>query len=385
MARSMKSIMGRFGDAARIILRDLVRDRWRTLITITNLFMFLCCFFCLAALAKAAQEYGKQGSNKNSLMVIEKNVFDPSDSQITLEQFAPILELQPQKVEHVTPLIFQLMKVGDYLIQVRAAPLEDFEPVFDLKLLEGQFPKLTNEVVIGENTALQTKWKVGQSIRIFGKDFTITGIISSPGTKASSIWLGLPAAEELFGTHDLYQFAWIQVRDDVDSRKVMDLLNGDPRINKSFDVYFVDYLYAQYSQGLEDLATLGTLLVILSLAIVMFGTYGTTFLTLAERNRDITILRAVGFGSRAVRSLLLLRTSLQLIAAYLLAAATSTVILDLLQRQHPLTVHSIPLDVRIDAGIFWFGLFLSLVFGGIGVLIPTLKLKQASVREAVEQ
>ncbi len=376
--------MVRFTDTTRLILRDLIRDRWRTLITVANLFIFLCCFFCLAALARAAREFGKQGDNKNSLMVISKNVFDPSDSQITLEQFAPILELQPQKVAYVSPLIFRLMKIGDYLIQVRAAPLADFEPIFGLGLLDGRFPANPAEVVVGENTALQTRWKIGQVIRIFGRDFTISGIVSSPGTKASSIWMSLPAAEDLFGTHDLYQFAWVQVAPGVDSREVMELLNADARINHSFDVYFVDYLYAQYSQGLEDLSTLGTLLVILSLAVVMFGTYGTTFLTLAERNRDITILRAVGFGSRAVRSLLLLRTFIQLISAYLLAAGTSALILAALQRQNPLTVHAIPLDVRIDAGIFGIGLFLSLIFGGIGVKIPTLKLRQASIRETVE-
>ena len=141
------------------LMKDLVRDGWRTVITIINLTVFLCCYFCLAAVAKAAAEFGTQEEDRSSLMVIQNNVFDPGDSILTEEQFTPIRELMPGMVNAVSPMIFRLLKIESQLIQVRAAPLADLEPVYKLELVNGKWPAAEFEAVIGGGAAAMTGWE----------------------------------------------------------------------------------------------------------------------------------------------------------------------------------------------------------------------------------
>jgi ABC-type antimicrobial peptide transport system permease subunit len=374
-----------FTETINFILRDLVKDGWRTFITIANLTTFLCCFFCLAALAQASKLYGEQDDNKNSLMLISKNVFDPSDSQITLEQISPILELIPSQAEAVSPMIFRLLKIETYLIQIRAAPPQEIKSIFSLDLNDGKWPEKLDEVVMGESTKVLTRWNIGQVIRIYGREFTIVGTVTSPGTKSSSVWMTLEAAEALFNTHQVYQFAWVKVAQGIDSAKVQESLQSDPRINKEFDVYFVDHLYAQYANALEDVGQVSLLLTILCLGMVMFGTYGSIFLTLSERNREITILRAIGFSAFTVKLILAVRTYVQILLSFILSWVMSAIILVFIQQRIPLMVHALQIEVVITGRIVLGGFLLVVLFGGIGIWIPTLSLKNSSVQSAIHK
>ena len=366
-------------QAILFVLKDLVKDGWRTTITIVNLTVFLVCYFCLAALAKAAAAYGEQAPDRSALMVIANNVFDPSDSIVTEEQFEPLRELMPEKIKAVSPLIFNLLKVDTYLVQVRAAPLEDFESVYLLKLRDGKWPANHDEVVIGTGTQALTNWEIGRQIRIFGKFFTIAGVVSSPGTKSSSVWMSLEAAETLFGTNGIYQFAWATINPGVDAEEVQSALQQDSRLKDNYSVYFVDHMYEIYARAMMDVANISTVLVFLSLLLVMFGTYGSVFLTLAERSRELTILRAVGYSSKAIRGILTLRTLMQIIIAFFLSWLLSIVLLNYISNRIPLVAHAILLDVSISPFILIAGLFLALLYGWIGVLMPMLRVTNSNV------
>ncbi len=365
--------------ALALLMKDLVRDGWRTVITIINLTVFLCCYFCLAAVAKAAAEFGTQEEDRSSLMIIQNNVFDPGDSILTEEQFTPIRELMPGMVNAVSPMIFRLLKIESQLIQVRAAPLADLEPVYKLELVSGNWPATEFEAVIGGGTAAMTGWEVGRTIRIFGRDFIITGVISSPGTKSSAVWIDLAAAENLFGTSGVYQFAWANVTPGVSAEEVQAILQTDARLSERYQVYFVDHLYEQYASALNDIAGLSAVLVLLSLILVMFGTYGSIYLTLSERNRELTILRAVGFSTRSIRSILSGRTLIQVIAAFFASWGISILILKYLSGVHPIVVHAILLEVTITPEIFFVGFILALVFSWVGILLPMIRVSNTEV------
>lgn len=365
--------------ALSLLIKDMLRDRWRTVITIINLMVFLCCYFLLAAVSKAAAAYGTQDEDRSSLMVIQNNVFDPGDSILTDEQITPIRELMPGKIDAVSPMIFRLLKIESHLIQVRAAPLADLEPVYHLELISGNWPTANNEAVIGAGTAAMTGWEIGRKIRIFGRDFIISGMISSPGTKSSAVWIDLAAAENLFGTNGVYQFAWANITPGVEAEEVQLILQNDPRLSDRYQVYFVDHLYEQYARALNDVAGISSVLVFLSLIMVMFGTYGSIYLTLSERARELTILRAIGYSSSSIRAILSARTLIQVIAAFLASWIISIIILKFLSRVYPIVVHAIILEVKITPGIFFLGMLLALVFGWVGVLLPMIKVSNSEV------
>jgi len=377
--------MGRLLEGVRFIIRDLQSDGWRSAITVINLVIFISCYFCLASLAEAGYKFGNQSRNPDELMMISQNIFDLSDSQISDADFAPIRELIPSPVKSVSPLLLKHLNVDGYFLQVRAAPLNDFETVHNLSLLEGNWPIGAKEVVIGEGTKSLTNWSVDETIRIYGVDFKITGIVHSTGTKFGSIWMSLENAEKLFNTKDLYQFAWIVLTSGANPDEVISQLSSDPRLSGKFDIYYADQLYQQYSSALNDVRDISLVLMLLALMSVMFGVYGSTYLTLTERKRELTILRSVGFTSGTIRVVLSMRTVIQVVLAYLFSWVITTLAIHWFESISPIMIHSIPLPVIISAKILLIGGFLSIFFAWIGVWLPTRHLQKSSVISMIQR
>jgi len=377
--------MGRISDLLRFTFKDLVSDGWRTLITVTNLLVFLCCYFAMEAFAEAAYKFGNQPTDRSALLIVSRNVFDPSESLVTDEEFQPARELMPAYVKSVTPLMFKIIQANTSLLQLRAASLEDMQTVHSLSLVSGEWPTGGDDIVIGEGALSGTGWTVGSTVRIYGSDFRISGIVRAPGTKFSSIWMRLDQAENLFNLQGVYQFAWIQLQPTADAEAVRMQLQNDPRLTDRFDVYFVDNLYQEYTKAVSDLKGLSSMLVLLALSAVMLGTYCNIFLILTERSREITILRAVGFQSGAIRGLIILRTLLQIAVAYLLAWGLTALLLNWFNRINPLSLHSIPLPVSISAFGLLLGAVLALIFGWVGVWLPTRHLRRRSVASFIQK
>lgn len=385
MEKSNLTAMTKLGDVFRLVIKDLISDGWRTTITILNLLVFLCSYFALVGLAEAAYNFGNQPTDKSALLIISRNVFDPSESAVTERDFLPAKELIPETVKSVSPLVFKIINANGSLIQLRAARLVDMQSVHALQLISGDWPTGTDEVAIGEGTAAMTHWKVGETIHFYGDDFRISGLIRAPGTKFSSIWMTLETATDLFNLKGVYQFAWIQLQSGVEAEVVRSKLQNDPRLSDRFEVYFADNLYQQYTQAVSDMQGVSSLLVILALAAVMLGTYGNIFLILTERSREITILRAIGVQSGAIRALITLRTLLQVGVGYILSWGFTSLLLNWFNRVNPLTLHSIPLPVEISGRALVLGLILSLFFGWIGIWIPTRHLRNRSVASFIQR
>lgn len=371
--------MSKFSDLFRFVINDLRKDGWRTVITIVNLLVFISCYFALAALAEAAYKFGNQPTDRSALLIVSQNVFDPYESVVTDKEFLPAQELMPEYVKSVSPLVFMVIKANDHLMQLRAARLEDMQTVHSLQLLEGDWTSDKKEIIIGEGTAATTNWSVGDTVKIFGSDFIISGLVRAPGTKFSSIWMTLDEANELFNNPGVYQIVWVQLQPGVDGEAIRNELQNDSRLVDRFDVYFADNLYLEYTKAVSDMQGVSSMLVILALSAVMLGTYCNIFLILTERRREITILRAVGFQSSAIRGLITLRTLIQVTAGYLLSWVIVTLLLLWFNKINPLNLHSIPLPVSISLDVFLIGFFMSIFFGWIGVWLPTRHLRNRSV------
>lgn len=375
--------MSNLGEIFRLTIKDLKYDGWRTVITTLNLLVFFCCFFSLSALAQAGEKFGNQPTDESALLIIEKNVLDPSDSLITDNEFIPVNELIPEYVKSASPLVLKVIKVDEYLIQLRGARLDDMKEIHSLELVQGHWPANSNEVLIGEGTAHLKGWQIGDKLHIYGSDFYISGVVRAPGTKFSAIWMTLATAETLFDLQGTYQFAWIQLQPGTDAKYVQDLLRNDIRLRNQYEVFLADNLYQEYTEALDNLSGVSNVMVFLALFAVMLGTYGSIFLILSERNREITILRACGITSNNIRGLIILRTLLQLLTAYIFGYGITALVLLYLNKINPLTLHSIPLPVTITGDIFLSGLLLAMLFGLAGVWIPTMHLDKRSVARMI--
>lgn len=371
--------MKKISDILYFVFKDLYSDYFRSLITIVNLLVFISCYFGIVAYAEATYKFGHQPTDNTALVMISQNIFDPQESIVTDQDMLPAIEMIPKYVNKISPVIFKYLKVNSYLIQVRATRLEDMRTVHSLKLVQGNWPNGNKEVIIGEGIVSFTDWKIGDTLHIFGSDFTVVGVVSAPGTKFSSVWMTLDTAYDLMNIQGKYQIGWIQLQPNVDSEMVRSALQSDPRIINQFEVYYADNLYKQFTNALSDMQGISGILLFLALCAVMLGTYCNIFLILTERRREITILRAIGMQSRALRTLITLRMLIQVTISYLLSWGVTSIVLNWFNRIDPMSLNYNPLPVYISGLSLAVGYILCIIFGGFGVLIPTRHLRNRSV------
>ena len=60
--------------------------------------------------------------------------------------------------------MFRQVRLDERLVQLRASPLEDWESIFHLSLVNGRWPTQENEVAAGEGAATAHHWAVGSSL-----------------------------------------------------------------------------------------------------------------------------------------------------------------------------------------------------------------------------
>jgi putative ABC transport system permease protein len=184
----------------------------------------------------------------------------------------------------------------------------------------------------------------------------------------ATVWVPLEAAQELFAPRRDYQMMIVQVAPGMDAEEIRQSLQA--RLGERYTVFFEDSYTRRNNQGLQELNGLGKAASVIALLAVTLGTYTATQLSLAERAREIGILRAVGFSRGAVGRLLLVRALLQSLLAFAAGLAAAWAYIVYRQSTAPIFVVGYPLTlvvtlrqtligVALTGGLAWLGAWLS--------------------------
>jgi len=251
------------------------------------------------------------------------------------------------------------------MVQLRGAPLDDWEPVHHLELYEGRWPANNDEAAVGEGTARANEWGLGTVLPIYGKDFQVVGIFRSPGTVFASVWIPLQAAEELFAPRHDSQFLYIQAAPQVDAEALRARLQADERLAGSYSVYFEVNYIRRNTDALRDVAGLMRVVSWIALLGVTFGVYNAAQLSLYERSREVGILRALGFSSAAVNRFLLARSLALGGLAHLAGLGIAWVYAGLYSMTEPLYIQGLPFLFQVEipqalSALGWVSVFVVL-------------------------
>ena len=201
----------------RFVLKDMLHDRGRTALSIIGLAVVIGCYYLLVSLSSALASSLDRNTISRNLIVIQNDSIDPSDAVLEPQVIQAAQELIPDLVSRISPIVFRHTRVGGQVVQLRAAALDDWQPIYHLTLLKGAWPVHDREVLVGEGLALSNNWQVGSSVQIFGSDFTISGICRSPGIAFASVWMPIDTFWTLFDTNHNYQALFVQAAVGVDA------------------------------------------------------------------------------------------------------------------------------------------------------------------------
>ncbi len=356
------------------VLRDLLHDRWRSLLTVLGLAAVVVGTLLLASLAQAIASLSKSAQVNNILLIVSADTIDPMDSSLDEGVLVAARQDAPGQIQRAFPILFRHLTIEGHIMQVRAMPLEELPASMALKLVAGAWPEAPGQIVVSEGGAEVATWKIGSSVNIYGADFTVSGVVRGPENAFGSVWMSYADGQRLFGMGHGFQVGTLVLAPAADPERVRQQLLADERIrlgNKA--VVYLDSVYTNdFNKSYTNLLVLSGLMVLISLLGITFGIYTATSLSLTERGREIGLLSVIGFSLGRLRAFLFGRALVLTLAAYGLGWVIALALIN--QEQRLASVDIIFLGLKMTPLFNLEGLGLAVVFAFAGVWLSSRRL-----------
>ncbi len=362
-------------------IKDILHDCWRSVLTISSLVVIMIGYLILSAASNTIKTVGQQTVPSSNLVVVAANVIDPMESTLDDSLLTTISDVDPGYIDRTFPVIFRHLRVEDRISQVRAVPVSEMPLSLGLTLVEGSWPAAIHEIVVGESLAQASKWKTGSLVNIYGSNFSVSGIVRSNERNSGSIWLDYEAGRDLFVQRKGYQAAYLVLVPGTDPEVVRAFLQADPNIEGQYTVYLESALSSNYQQLSRNIILLGSIMAAFALGAVTFGIYNATSLSLAERSRQVILLRVLGFSRQKIHLVLTARALGLTLIAYAVSLAAALAIFAYQHAYMALGISDLQVSLNLSTGSVLAGMGLSLLFTIAGVSLTTRNLLKINLAE----
>jgi ABC-type lipoprotein release transport system permease subunit len=357
---------------AYFTFKDLVHDRWRSLLTVLSLAVLVVGYLLLVSQAQAFVILISQSRVTNNLIIIAVNTIDPMDSSLDDAVLQAAQQIAPGQIRHAFPTLFRHLNINGQLMQVRAAPLQDMSTAMDITLLQGRWPDGPRQVVVSQAAARLASWTIGSTVNIYGTDFQVTGLVRTGENTFGSLWMTYAEGQRLFGTARGFQVGYLSLQPWADPESVRLKLQADSRIS-AYGIVYLETAYSKgYNQSNNNLLILSSILALVSLLALSFSIYTATSLSLTERSLEVSLLRILGFTQVKLRSFLFARALVLTLAAYSLGWVASLGFINY-QRLHT-SFDLLFMILKLTPASTLIGLGLAVVFAFMGVWLTSARL-----------
>lgn len=273
-------------------------------------------------------------------------------------------------------------------------PMRGVEPAaFDVrsrfKLEEGvTFGWGKNEVLVGIGAARQfSGLEVGKRLKIGKLEWPITGIFSAGGgTAESEIWTDARVLQAAYNRGETFQSVCARLESAEAFQKFKDGLTTDPRLNVK--VFRETDYYAEQSVGMTKLInTLGFLVASLMAVGAVFGALNTMYSSIAARTREIATLRALGFGSGAVVTSVMLESLMLALVGGIIGGAVAYMAFNGFQTttMNWQSFSQVAFAFRVTLPLLFQGIVWALVIGFFGGIFPAIRAARLPVAAALRE
>jgi putative ABC transport system permease protein len=255
-----------------------------------------------------------------------------------------------------------VVPVGQYLSGhvIDGIDYDSFTRVSDLRIAEGRPLTSGDEVIIDRVQQYRHKLKVGDEMEIFDRPFRIVGIFEPESL--ARIKVPLPTMQE-FLNRPLCSMLLVKLTEPSRQEEVA------TRIKETFPDHSVTLtrdLPILIGRGIPALQTFLSVVIALSIIVSSLVILLTMYTTVAERTRQIGVLKSLGASklwiAGEIEKEALLISALGVLAGSLLAVAGKFAITRLT-----------PISVELEPLWLFYALGLGLLAGALGALYPALR------------
>lgn len=313
----------------QFLVNHIVRDWLRSILTILSLSIIAFIFFLSSALISDMGNFGNELIDvPQTLILMSKNAMMPSDSRITMQSFAAYQtavtsQFGAQAITQSYTKIFRQLHYDGRSISLSTLTQDEMQDDSGFYLVEGSWPIKNQQIVVTKAFNTITGKSIGDSISIYGSDFSISGVINAEKWSAAVIFMPESQAEDLYQTQGIFQLGFIQLSNTIDANLVQqyletDLLKTDLNEGDCCSVYQDDHFVALYRDAVKGIRFLARILQTIVLFLVAFGSYNASALVINEHEREIALLGVVGFSTKVINGILLVRLWILLFISYLI-------------------------------------------------------------------
>ncbi|WP_287680761.1 FtsX-like permease family protein [Methanobacterium sp.] len=234
-----------------------------------------------------------------------------------------------------------------------------------------------NEVILGKLASEKMKKKVGDTITVNGGKYTITGIYETGNKELDSIGgLSLGKLQSLDENEGKVDMIYVKINNNADlktvSQGVVKTYPGELTTISSLE----DFQRADDSLQMVETASMAISL--LAIVIGGIGIINTMIMSVFERTREIGVLKAVGWKSRRILSMILGESVVLTILAGLVG-----IILGVIGIEAIITFSDTPLQLIFTPALALRALGIAIFVGVIGGLYPAIRASRLPPTEAL--
>lgn len=276
----------------------------------------------------------------------------------------PTLSLPLDQADKIRTIdgVRDVVPVGQYLSGhvIDGIEYDSFTRVSELRIVEGRPFTSGDEVIIDRIQQKQRKLKIGDSLEIFDRPFRVVGIYEPESLARIKVPL---ATMQEFLNRKLCSMLLVKLTDPSRQEEVA------AQIKERFpdnSVTLTRDLPILIGRGIPALQTFLSVVIALSIMVSSLVILLTMYTTVAERTRQIGVLKSLGasrvFIAGDIEKEALLISALGVLAGSLLAVAGKFLITRLT-----------PVSVELEPLWLFYALALGLLAGGLGALYPALR------------
>jgi ABC-type antimicrobial peptide transport system permease subunit len=377
-------------------LRHLRTRKTQSLLTILGVALVVFVFAATLMLAQGLRQTLSTTGSPNNAIVLRTGAQNEIQSGINREHAAIILS-QPE-VQHAPDsspkattdmlVLVSLRKRSDGQtsnVNIRGVSKDAPDVRAGIRIVAGRAAQPgTREVIIGK--AIHDKFlgtDIGQSLRLVGSDWKISGIFDAGNSAFSSeIWGDVEVMMPTF-RRDRFSSVTFPLRPGTDFQAMKQRLENDRRL--SVTVERESEFYASQSRSLALFIQIlgGFISIIFSLGAII-GAMITMYSSVANRTREIGVLRALGFSRAAIfRAFAKECVLMGLLGGILGIFAASILQWFTITTTNFATFSEVAFGFRLTPAIAAICLLFAAIMGFIGGTLPALRAARLEIVEAL--
>jgi putative ABC transport system permease protein len=357
------------------VLKNVIRRRMRSSLTVIGVAVAVGAVVALVGISSSSERsfldiYRRQ----NVAIIVQQKGAKQRLTSVLDEKLGEQIAKLPGVVTAVPGLVdFTSIEELDNAVVVNGwLPSSPLMKTLDL-LPGGRYLQQGDQrsVLLGEKLAVALDKHIGDKISLFdsGK-FTVVGIVRSPNPYESGMLVALlPDVQKFMGRKGQVSGFAVIVKhpdDQAETQRICKAIEAlGPRILAQDAMDSV-----KNTTEIRFIGAMSWLTSAIAIIIGVVGVLNTMIMSVAERTREIGILRAIGWKKLRIVRMILVESVLLSLCGGLLGAASAIGVTNLLGR---LPAVAGLIDTHITGGVLAFGVLSALGIGIVGAIYPAYR------------